>query len=215
MMGGDVAGAPAATRRPSTVVIRIAGALFVVAGGFRVGALLLLQLAERLSHTGTFLSNDGFGQVIFASILVAFSYAVLGLGFALLWLAQLRSLWQLVFLAIALGDAALLVAEVQHQVVPDFVRVASLLVILVASLAAAAVVVWKRQFGPVTGILFVLFLVAEAYSAFAALANLDPADFTIASYVLQFSNAGTAIVAGVALVVRPRTRSTATGLSET
>ncbi len=180
--------APTAKRPRGTALPRVAGLLFIVAGLADYGLITVSQAPTDPS-------------VAFGNLLPTLAFAVLVLlvlpvAFLLLFIWLPRTPVNSVFLLLALGSFLAIVLKTTGPPAPQIVDV----VVAILAVVAGVFVVLRREFPLVTGILFLIAMVAAHVVPYV----LMPLSGVALRYLPLWAIAVAYALAGLALLIRPR-----------
>jgi hypothetical protein len=185
--------APTPTRPKSTVLVRVSGLLFALSGLAAGGLILVVQLPTD--------PTSPFNNLLPALALSGFAAIVLAVAFLLLFLWLPRTWGSALFLVLALGS---LLTFVTTNLPEPFSSGISVVLAAVAILAAVFVVV-RKEFAPVTGILFLIAIVVREISS-TVLRFLGSGFLEAPFLVPVWVSASVLVVIGLALLIRPQRR---------
>jgi hypothetical protein len=187
----------------STALARAAGVLFIVAELSLVAEDLIGNWLDQTSTSGVGDSDESFSILIPIFLLGGLAVIALLVGFFLLWAWRPKTLPNAAFLALTICFPV-------SYVLRDLPVLGLALEILFAALALflGIYVVRRRVFAPVTNILFLVAMVLQSIPSLVT--RLNPAWLNSDQVNAALSYAGSAayVLAGLALVLWPRSRTT-------
>jgi hypothetical protein len=202
----------AADSRPRipVVSVRVGAAVLAFASLLTYAALGSYFLSVVTPDPPNVEYGPSFGFVLLAIALGSVWWVPAAVGFVVLWISRIRSIWTIPFLAIALGFAAIAIQVATNEPIRDPIAYAGLGLLVMGSVSGAGILVWRRPFGLVADILLALVLLYLAYDAVENFSMVGSPDSTTLEYGPSAFVGYGLILPAIALLIWPRTRSTAT-----
>jgi len=171
-----------AVRHRSIVLVRLGG-LFLLLGSLDAWTVLIVY---GISRTTVDPAGSEFGPsfdlALLAIALSAFWRVFAVIGFIFLWLWRARAVWNLPFLAVALGFGLIAVQSLTNEPIRDLLAYIAFTLLALGGVFGALFLVRKRPLGLAACFILALFLLTQAVTAVLSFGLVGSPDETSISY---------------------------------